>query len=67
MFGIFVFLFVVIQLMFQIMPNFVVQRTLYEARERQSKTYMWQAFLFSNIFIEMFWNLVSHFRRCIEL
>ncbi|KAK7186363.1 ABC multidrug transporter [Paraphaeosphaeria sporulosa] len=58
MFGIFVFLFVVIQLMFQIMPNFVVQRTLYEARERQSKTYVWQAFLFSNIFIEMFWNLI---------
>ncbi|KAF2450443.1 ABC multidrug transporter [Karstenula rhodostoma CBS 690.94] len=58
MFGIFVFLFVVIQLIYQIMPNFVVQRTLYEARERQSKTYMWQAFLFSNIFIEMFWNLI---------
>ncbi|KAF1971594.1 opaque-specific ABC transporter CDR3, partial [Bimuria novae-zelandiae CBS 107.79] len=58
MFGIFVFLFVVIQLLYQIMPNFVVQRTLYEARERQSKTYMWQAFLFSNIVIEMFWNLI---------
>ena len=59
MFAIFVFLFVVFQLVYQIMPNFVVQRTLYEARERQSKTYMWQAFLFSNIVIEMFWNIVS--------
>ncbi|KAL1612757.1 Multidrug resistance protein [Paraconiothyrium brasiliense] len=58
MFGIFVFLFVVIQLLYQIMPNFVVQRTLYEARERQSKTYMWQVFLFSNIFVEMFWDLI---------
>ncbi|KAJ4292779.1 Multidrug resistance protein [Kalmusia sp. IMI 367209] len=58
MFGIFIFLFVVIQLLYQIMPNFVVQRTLYEAHERQSKTYMWQAFLFSNIIVEMFWNLI---------
>lgn len=58
MFGIFIFLFVVIQLLYQIMPNFVVQRTLYEARERQSKTYMWQAFVLSNIVVEMFWNMV---------
>lgn len=63
MFAIFVFLFVVFQLIYQIMPNFVVQRTLYEARERQSKTYMWQAFLFSNVFIEMFWNVVSLWRQ----
>lgn len=59
MFGIFIFLFVVIQLLYQIMPNFVVQRTMYEARERQSKTYMWQAFVLSNIVVEMVWNVVS--------
>jgi len=60
MFGVFIFIFVVIQLLFQIIPMFVVQRTLYEARERQSKTYAWQAFVLSNIVIEMFWNSVSH-------
>ncbi|KAF2681574.1 hypothetical protein K458DRAFT_420360 [Lentithecium fluviatile CBS 122367] len=58
MFGVFIFLFVVIQLLFQIIPMFVTQRTLYEARERQSKTYAWQAFVLSNIAIEMFWNSI---------
>lgn len=75
MFGVFIFLFVVIQLIYQIMvsfsqppspyeanssqPMFIVQRTLYEARERQSKTYAWQTFVLSNIVIEMAWNAVS--------
>lgn len=59
MFGVFIFLFVIIQLIYQIMPLFVSQRTLYEARERQSKTYAWQAFVLSNIVIEMAWNAVS--------
>ncbi|KAJ4352737.1 Multidrug resistance protein [Ascochyta clinopodiicola] len=61
MFGVFVFLFVVIQLIYQIMPMFVTQRTLYEARERQSKTYAWQTFVLSNIVIELAWNAVSCF------
>ncbi|OBT90673.1 hypothetical protein VE02_00571 [Pseudogymnoascus sp. 03VT05] len=56
MYGVFIFLFVLIQLLFQIMPMFVIQRTLYEARERQSKTYAWQTFVFSNIAVEMAWN-----------
>jgi ABC-type multidrug transport system permease subunit len=34
----------------------ISQRTLYEARERQSKTYAWQAFVLSNIAIELAWN-----------
>jgi ATP-binding cassette subfamily G (WHITE) protein 2 (PDR) len=59
MFGVFIFLFIVIQLLYQIMPLFISQRTLYEARERQSKTYAWQAFVLSNIAIEMAWNAVS--------
>jgi ATP-binding cassette subfamily G (WHITE) protein 2 (PDR) len=59
MFGVFIFTFVVIQLLYQIMPLFVTQRTMYEARERQSKTYAWQAFVLSNIAIEMAWNVVS--------
>lgn len=40
----------------QIMPHFVLQRSLYEARERPSKTYSWQVFLISNILIELPWN-----------
>jgi ABC-type multidrug transport system permease subunit len=56
MFGVFGFLFVVVQLIYQIFPMWISQRTLYEARERQSKTYAWQAFVLSNIFIEIAWN-----------
>lgn len=33
----------------QIMPHFVTHRALYEARERPSKAYSWQAFMLSNI------------------
>ncbi|KAB8214102.1 ABC-2 type transporter-domain-containing protein [Aspergillus novoparasiticus] len=58
MFGVFVFLFVVIQLIIQIIPSFVTQRTLYEARERQSKTYSWQAFVVTNILVELAWNSI---------
>ncbi|CAA9956881.1 Opaque-specific ABC transporter CDR3 [Pyrenophora teres f. maculata] len=58
LFGVFIFLFVVTQLIFQIMPMWISQRTLYEARERQSKTYAWQAFVLSNILIELAWNAV---------
>ena len=60
MFSVFIFNFVIIQLLYQIMPLFITQRTLYEARERQSKTYTWQAFVLSNIGIEMAWNAVSY-------
>lgn len=58
MFGVFVFLFVVVQLILQIVPSFVTQRMLYESRERQSKTYAWQAFILSNIAVEFVWNTV---------
>jgi ATP-binding cassette subfamily G (WHITE) protein 2 (PDR) len=40
----------------QIMPHFVTQRALYEARERPSKAYSWQAFIISSIFVEIPWN-----------
>ncbi|KAF3390870.1 Multidrug resistance protein CDR1 [Talaromyces pinophilus] len=40
----------------QIMPLFVTQRALYEVRERPAKTYSWQAFMISNIFVELPWN-----------
>jgi ABC-type multidrug transport system permease subunit len=37
----------------QIMPLFVTQRSLYEVRERPSKSYSWKAFLIANIFVEI--------------
>ena len=62
MLGIFLFIFVLIQLIFQTIPVFVTQRTLYEARERQSKTYDWLVFVMANILIEIFWNSVCQTR-----
>lgn len=59
MFGVFIFLTIFGQLVEQIMPNFVEQRTLYEARERPSKSYSWQSFLIANISVEIAWNSVS--------
>ncbi|RFU24160.1 hypothetical protein B7463_g12179, partial [Scytalidium lignicola] len=37
----------------QIMPRFVLQRDLYEVRERPSKAYSWKAFLMANIIVEI--------------
>lgn len=37
----------------QIMPRFVLQRDLYEVRERPSKAYSWAAFLIANIVVEI--------------
>lgn len=56
MFGVFAFIFVIITVVLQIIPIFVTQRTLYEARERQSRTYSWQAFILSNLIVEFAWN-----------
>ena len=44
------------QIVQQIMPHFVTQRSLYEVRERPSKTYSWKVFMFSNILVEIPWN-----------
>lgn len=44
------------QLVQQILPHFVTQRALYEARERPSKTYSWKAFMISNLVVELPWN-----------
>lgn len=35
------------------MPKFVVQRSLYEVRERPSKAYSWSAFLIANVIVEI--------------
>ncbi|KIW11847.1 hypothetical protein PV08_09120 [Exophiala spinifera] len=55
LFGIFMLLVLFSQLVQQIMPLFVTQRSLYEARERPSKTYSWKAFMLSNILVELPW------------
>lgn len=60
MFGVFIFLFILIMLITHVLPVFVKQRKMYEARERQSRTYSWQAFVLSNITVELAWNTVSH-------
>ncbi|CAJ2504653.1 Uu.00g120470.m01.CDS01 [Anthostomella pinea] len=44
------------QLVQQTMPHFVVQRSLYEVRERPSKVYGWQVFMLSQIIAEIPWN-----------
>ncbi|KAF8851269.1 putative ABC transporter [Acephala macrosclerotiorum] len=56
MFAIFMLFTIFGQLVQQIMPHFVTQRSLYEARERPSKTYSWKAFMISNIAVELPWN-----------
>ena len=45
------------QLVQQIMPLFISQRSLYEVRERPSKTYSWQAFMMSQIIAEWPWAI----------
>ena len=35
------------------MPRFVIQRSLYEVRERPSKAYSWKAFLIANMVVEI--------------
>ncbi|KAF5093006.1 hypothetical protein D0Z03_002595 [Geotrichum reessii] len=56
MYSIFMFLVVFGPLCEQIMPLFVTQRSLYEIRERPSKTYSWVAFMISNIVVELPWQ-----------
>ncbi|KGO76641.1 CDR ABC transporter [Penicillium italicum] len=56
MFSIFMLMTVFGNLVQQIMPHFVTQRSLYEVRERPSKSYSWQAFMTANILVELPWN-----------
>ncbi|KAL6246776.1 Multidrug resistance protein [Rhinocladiella similis] len=58
MFGIFMLMTIFGQLVQQIMPLFVTQRALYEVRERPSKAYSWQAFMMSNIIVELPWAVL---------
>lgn len=56
LFAIFMLFTIFGQIVQQIMPHFVTQRALYEARERPSKTYSWISFMLSNIVVELPWN-----------
>ncbi|KAK0199278.1 AtrD, ABC-transporter [Desarmillaria ectypa] len=56
MFSVFMLMTIFGNLVNQIMPHFVTQRSLYEVRERPSKTYSWQAFMLANITAELPWN-----------
>ncbi|KAK4498394.1 hypothetical protein PRZ48_011052 [Zasmidium cellare] len=55
-FSVFLLFTIVGQLIQQMMPLFIRQRDLYEARERPSKVYTWKAFIFSNLIVELAWN-----------
>ncbi|PNY28748.1 ABC transporter CDR4 [Tolypocladium capitatum] len=56
MFSIFQLLTIFIQIVQQSMPQFVIQRSLFEARERPSKVYSWKVFMLSQIIVELPWN-----------
>ncbi|KAK0709208.1 ABC-2 type transporter-domain-containing protein [Lasiosphaeria miniovina] len=58
MFAIFNLLTVFGQLVQQTMPHFVIQRALYEVRERPSKVYGWKVFMLSQIIVELPWNIL---------
>lgn len=52
-FSIFMITTIFSSLVHQIMPRFILQRDLYEVRERPSKVYSWKAFLIANIIVEI--------------
>ncbi|KAH7382111.1 ABC-transporter [Pyrenochaeta sp. MPI-SDFR-AT-0127] len=52
-FSIFMLTSILNSLVQQIMPRFILQRSLYEVRERPSKVYSWAAFILANIIVEI--------------
>ena len=42
----------------QVMPKFVVQRSLYEVRERPSRVYSWKVFILSQMLVELPWQVL---------
>ncbi|KAL4812200.1 ABC-2 type transporter-domain-containing protein [Aspergillus spinulosporus] len=59
MFAVFMLLVIFAFLAYQTMPNYILQRTLYEARESPSKIYSWLAFMLANIIVEIPWNSLA--------
>lgn len=56
LFAIFMLITIFGNMVLQIIPHFVTQRSLYEVRERPSKTYGWKVFMLSNILVELPWQ-----------
>ena len=42
----------------QVMPRFVVQRALYEVRERPSRVYSWKVFILAQMLVELPWQVL---------
>jgi ATP-binding cassette subfamily G (WHITE) protein 2 (PDR) len=59
MFSIFMFLMIYNSCIQQLIPFFVTQRNLYEARERPSKIFSWKAFVAAQITAEIPWQIVA--------
>ncbi|KAJ5895287.1 ZEB2-regulated ABC transporter 1 [Penicillium taxi] len=59
MFAIFELMSIVGQLVDQQFPQFIAQRSLYEARERPSKAYSWKVFMVSQILSEIPWYTLA--------
>lgn len=58
MFSVFMFMVIFNTLIQQYLPHFVAQRSLYEVRERPSKTFSWVAFITAQITSEIPWNFL---------
>jgi ATP-binding cassette, subfamily G (WHITE), member 2, PDR len=43
----------------QIIPRFIDNREIFEARERQSKTYSWPVFVAANVVVELVWQSLT--------
>ncbi|KAF6833701.1 multidrug resistance protein cdr1 [Colletotrichum musicola] len=59
MFSVFMLLVVFAFLVYQTMPNFILQREQYEARERASRAYSWRVFVLVNVAAELPWNTLA--------
>ncbi|KAJ3578494.1 hypothetical protein NPX13_g2074 [Xylaria arbuscula] len=46
-------------LVYQALPHFIVQRQLYEGRERASRMYSWYTFITSSIIVELPWGIFA--------
>jgi ABC-type multidrug transport system permease subunit len=58
LFSIFLLVTIFPTLVNQIIPKFVVQRSLYEVRERPSKVYSWKVFILSQMLVEVPWQIL---------
>lgn len=50
-------------LTYQAMANFILQRDIYEARERASNMYSWVVFMLANIVVELPWNSLARVQQ----